>query len=362
MGCRVVKLHTNQRAAARVAARLLETGVGLERRQLRQAARAIAAEEDPLGAEASAAAAVDELIGMGPLEPLLADDSISDILVNGPDEVWVERNGRLERSPARFLDQGSVAAAVERVIAPLGLRLDQASPVVDARLPDGSRLHAVLPPIAPDGPIVAIRRFTNAVIDIEDLVASGSLSKQLGDTLLAAVADRSNIMVCGGTGTGKTTLLNLLSAQIPSQERTVTIEDAAELNLSGHVVRLEARPANSEGAGAVRLQELVRHALRLRPDRIIVGEVRGPEALDMIHAMATGHPGSMTTVHASDAADALWRVELLAQGADASLAPDAIRALLLAALDLVVVMERVGTKRIVRSVARVEREGLEVVA
>ncbi len=350
-----------QPAVNRIATRLLDTGTELRRRPLLQAAMPIAAEEDPLGGRASAVAAVDSLLGLGPLEPLLADETISDILVNGPGEVWIERAGRLERSPVTFSDGPAIAAAVERVIAPLGLRLDHASPVVDARLPDGSRIHAVLPPIAPDGPIVAIRRFTNVVGSLEALQDTGALSLDGVELLRSAVADRRNILVCGGTGTGKTTLLNLLSIEIPAGERVVTIEDAAELALFGHVVRLESRAANSEGVGSISMQQLVRHALRLRPDRIIVGEVRGAEAIDMIQAMATGHAGSMSTVHAKDAAEALWRLEVLAGGGDTGLAADAVRALLRSGLDLVVAMGREGDSRLVRQVVAVEADRLEVI-
>ena len=348
-------------AVNRIAARLLDAGTELSRQPLLQAALQIAAEEDPLGGSASAVAAVDSLLGLGPLESLVADETISDILVNGPDEIWIERAGALEKSAAAFTDRAAIAAAVERVIAPLGLRLDHASPVVDARLPDGSRLHAVLPPIAPDGPIVAIRRFTNVVSSLEVLHDLGALSVKGVELLRAAVVDRQNILVCGGTGTGKTTLLNVLSGEIPFGERVVTIEDAAELSLSGHVVRLESRAANSEGAGAVPMQQLVRHGLRLRPDRIVVGEVRGAEAIDMIQAMATGHAGSMSTVHAKDAAEALWRLEVLARGGESGLAADAVRSLLRSGLDLVVVMAREGRARVVRQIVSVEAAGLEVV-
>ncbi len=350
-----------QGAVNRIAARLLDTGTELSRQPLLQAAIPIAAEEDPLGGSASAVAAVDSLLGLGPLEPLLADETISDILVNGPGEIWIERVGHLERTTVEFADGAAIAAAVERVIAPLGLRLDHASPVVDARLPDGSRLHAVLPPVAPDGPIVAIRRFTNVVDSLEALGDMGALSPEGIECLRSAVADRRNILVCGGTGTGKTTLLNVLSGEIPPGERIVTIEDAAELALHGHVVRLESRSANSEGAGAITMQQLVRHGLRLRPDRIVVGEVRGAEAIDMIQAMATGHAGSMSTVHGRDAAEALWRLEVLAGGSDSGLAADAVRALLRSGLDLVVVMGRDGSARRVRQIVAVEVDRLEVI-
>ncbi|NND04432.1 MAG: CpaF family protein [Acidimicrobiia bacterium] len=346
----------NQDPVSRIGARLLASGVPLARQSLLQAAQSIAAVEDPLHAAESASAAVDELVGMGPLEPLLADDSVSDVLVNGSEDIWIERAGVLKRTAVRFRNAESLVAAVERVIAPLGLRLDHASPVVDARLPDGSRLHAILPPVAPDGPIVAIRRFTRAVGSLEEMVAVGSLSGRHADLLRQAVLDRLNLLVCGGTGSGKTTLLNVLSCEIPDHERVVTVEDAAELQLSGHVVRLESRPANPEGAGEVSLGELVRHALRLRPDRIVVGEVRGGEAADMIQAMATGHAGSMSTVHASDPEDALSRLELMALGARPGLAASALRSLLRSVVDLVVVMGRACGVRSVNGIFAVDAD------
>ena len=218
------------------------------------------------------------LVGLEPLEPLLRDPGVSDVLVNGSREVWVERRGVLERTDVVFIDDGAVIAAVERTIAPLGLRLDRASPLVSARLPDGSRLHAAIPPVSVGGPIVAIRRFTADMPDLDTFVAWESITTSQCDVLRTAVQERKNIIVSGGTGSGKTTLLNALAAMIPEDQRLVTIEDAAELQFPGHVVRLEARPANIEGEGRISLADLVRTALRLRPDRIIVGEVRGPEA------------------------------------------------------------------------------------
>jgi pilus assembly protein CpaF len=262
----------------RVVKRLVGSAVPMRRADLLRAARAIAAEEAPLDVERVARAAVDALAGLGPLEALLADPEVSDVLVNAPDDIWVERSGRLLRTSVRFPDSASVVAAVERAIAPLGLRLDRASPAVAARLPDGSRLHAVIPPASVDGPVVAIRRFTPAVPDLDSLVTAGSIRSDGAGLLAEMVVGRRNLLVSGGTGSGKTTLLNILSGLIPAGERVVTIEDAAELRLAGHVVRLEARPPNVEGAGEISLRTLVRHALRLRPDRIIVGEVRGPEA------------------------------------------------------------------------------------
>jgi len=340
----------SRRAVGRIAERLLESEAPLTRVGLAPFAERIAAEEDPLNAAGSARAAIDALLGLGPLEPLLADDSVSDVLVNGPRAVWVERAGKLERAGVEFADGAEIAAAVERTIAPLGLRLDHASPVVDARLPDGSRLHAILPPVAVDGPIVAIRRFNQAVSSLAEMEEMGAVSTTQAAALREAVSRRDNILVCGGTGSGKTTLLNVLSAEIDTGDRVVTIEDSAELALRGHVVRLESRPANPDGAGAITMQQLVRHALRLRPDRIIVGEVRGPEALDMIQAMATGHDGSMSTVHAGDAAEAVWRLEVLASTVDSGLAPDAVRALLWSTLDTIVVVSRVEGRRSVAAV------------
>ncbi|MDH3398226.1 MAG: ATPase, T2SS/T4P/T4SS family, partial [Acidimicrobiia bacterium] len=251
---------------------LVESEVPLQREAVTVAVRALLPEEAPLAGPDLATAVTDALVGLGPIEALLRDPLVSDVLVNGPDEIWVERSGRLERSLIRYGDAAAVVAAIERVIAPLGLRLDRASPSVDARLADGSRLHAVVPPVSVDGPIVAIRRFTPAVPNLAALVATGALPAEGAEMLSTAVRERRNVLVAGGTGAGKTTLLNVLSGEIPPGERVVTIEDAAELQLSGHVVRLEARPSNAEGAGEMTLQQLVRSALRLRPDRIILGE------------------------------------------------------------------------------------------
>ncbi|NNK91237.1 MAG: CpaF family protein, partial [Acidimicrobiia bacterium] len=275
------------------------------------------------------------------------DPEVTDVLVNGPDDVWIERNGRLSRTEVRFRGAEDIRAAIERVIAPLGLRIDHASPAVDARLPDGSRLHAAIPPIAVDGPIMAVRRFTPAVADLDALVARGGASSEEAGLLRQAVVDRRSIVVSGGTGSGKTTLLNVLSREISSGERIVTVEDAAELRLEGHVVRLETRSANSEGIGQVTMRDLLRHALRLRPDRIVVGEVRGPEALDMIQAMSTGHDGSLSTVHANSPSEALWRLETLAMSGDHRAAEITVRRQLRAGVDLIVHMERRdGTRRV----------------
>lgn len=345
----------------RIVNRLIDSDVPLRRRELESAAIRIAAEEAPLSGPSVVAAAVDALVGLGPIEVLLAEPEVSDVLVNGPGEVWVERGGRLERTDIAFADEASLLAAIERAISPLGLRLDRSSPAVDARLPDGSRLHAVVPPAAVDGPILAIRRFTPAVADLVALQKSGAIRTDGADVLSDAIASRRNILVSGGTGSGKTTLLNVLSRAIPAHERVITIEDSAELKMSGHVVRLEARPPNAEGAGEVTLRSLVRYALRLRPDRIIVGEVRGPEALDLIQAMSTGHNGSMGTVHANGPAEALWRLETLAVSGDRRVPEEAVRRQLLGAVDLIVHVERRADSRRVGIIVDVGQEGLETV-
>ncbi|MEK7253092.1 MAG: CpaF family protein [Actinomycetota bacterium] len=347
-------------SVSRIVDRIVASGVPLRRSEVTRAAAVFAAEEAPLDPTA-AAIAVDELVGLGPLEPLLADALVTDILVNRHDEVWVERGGALLRTGVAFSGPEAVVAAVERVIAPLGLRLDRASPAVDARLPDGSRLHAVIPPASVDGPVVAVRRFRTAMTTLDDLVAAGGIDHTGAALLADAVHERRNVLVCGGTGSGKTTLLNVLSAEIPSEERVVTVEDAAELQLRGHVVRLEARPPNAEGAGEITLRTLVRQALRMRPDRIVVGEVRGAEAFDLIQAMSTGHAGSMGTVHANGPDEALWRLETLALSGDSRIPEVAVRRMLLSAVEVIVHLERRGGKRRVVSVVRVEQERTRVV-
>jgi pilus assembly protein CpaF len=343
----------------RLTSRLVDMDVPLERTALVAAAESLLAEEAPLASPTVAVDAADALVGLGPLEALLRDASVSDVLVNGPKRVWVEREGSLSLTAVTFPDDASVLAAVERVVSPLGLRIDRASPVVDARLPDGSRLHAVMPPVSIDGPVVAIRRFTQAVADLDSLVAAGGIDAAGARLLEAAVLERRNILVSGGTGSGKTTLLNVLSRAVPADERVVTVEDAAELRLAGHVVRLEARPANAEGAGEILVRDLVRHALRLRPDRIVVGEVRGPEALDMIQAMSTGHDGSMSTVHANGPGEALWRLESLALSGERRVSHETVRRQLRSALDLVVQVERRAGRRRVRTIAGVGLDDLE---
>jgi pilus assembly protein CpaF len=288
--------------------------------------------------------------GLGPLEPLLADPLVDEIMVSGPGRVWVERQGRLSATDVAFAGEEQLRHAIERILAPLGRRVDEAEPLCDARLPDGSRVHVVIPPLALDGPALTIRRFRRRGLSPADLVASGSWSAPLQDLLCRAVGARLNVLVSGGTGSGKTTTLNALSSFIGGSERIVTIEDAAELRLQQpHVVRLEARPASLEGRGEVTIRTLVRNALRMRPDRIVVGEVRGGEALDMLGAMSTGHDGSLSTVHAGSPAEALRRVETLALMAGLGLPHAAIRDQVLGAIDLVVHQARCadGARRVV---------------
>jgi pilus assembly protein CpaF len=282
---------------------------------------------------------------------------VDEIMVSGVAPVWVERAGRLEATGVRFAREQDLRDAIERILAPLGRRVDEASPLCDARLPDGSRVNVVLPPLALDGPVLTIRRFRRRGLSAGELVANGTLTRPLLDFLARAVRARCTLLVCGGTGSGKTTTLNALSGFVGEDERVITIEDAAELRLlRPHVVRLEARPANLEGRGEVTIRALVRNALRMRPDRIIVGEVRGPEALDLLTALSTGHDGSLSTVHAGSCAEALRRVEVLALMADLGLPHEAIREQVADAFDLVVCQARMpdGARRVV-SVAEVVR-------
>ena len=297
--------------------------------------------------------------GLGPLEPLLADPSVDEVMVNGPGSVWVERAGRLEAAGVAFSGEAELLHAIERILAPLGRRVDEASPLCDARLADGSRVNVVIPPLALSGPCLTIRRFRRQGFSLDDLVENGTLSGELAGFLARRVQARVSILVSGGTGSGKTTTLGALSGALPEGERIVTIEDAAELRLrQPHVVRLESRPANLEGRGEVTIRQLVRNALRMRPDRIVVGEVRGAEALDMLMALNTGHEGSLTTVHANSPPDALRRVETLALMAGVGLPHAAVREQLASALQLVVHQAR-GTdgRRRVEAVAEVVRLG-----
>ena len=299
----------------------------------------------------------EQAFGLGPLEPLLADPAVEEVMVCGTSPVWVERGGRLERTDVAFTREGELREAIERILAPLGRRVDEAEPLCDARLPDGSRVNVVIPPLAVDGPALTIRRFRRRGFTPSELVSNGTLTPALAEFLERAVRARCTVLVCGGTGSGKTTTLNALSAFIGEEERVVTIEDAAELSLrQPHVVRLEARPPNLEGRGEVTIRRLVRNALRMRPDRIVVGEVRGGEALDLLTALSTGHDGSLSTVHAGSAAEALRRVETLALMAGLGLPHAALREQVAEAFDLVVCQARAadGRRRVVE-VAEVVR-------
>jgi pilus assembly protein CpaF len=303
---------------------------------------------------------LDEVFGLGPLEPLLADPTISDILVTTPKLVYIERAGKLYRTPVQFKDNAHLMRIIEKIVARVGRRVDESSPLVDARLPDGSRVNAAIPPVAVDGPLLSIRRFGRDPLTAEDLVRILTLTEGMMTLLRACVQARLNILISGGTGAGKTTLLNVLSAVIPEDERIVTIEDAAELRLrQEHVARMETRPPNIEGTGAIRIRELVINALRMRPDRIIVGEVRGEEALDMLQAMNTGHDGSLTTIHANSPRDAMGRLEVMVGMANANMGVRAIRQQISSAIDLVVQIARMsdGTRRIVGITECVGMEG-----
>ena len=293
---------------------------------------------------------LDDMVGLGPLEPLLADDEVTDIMVNGPHSVWVERRGKLELVPVRFRDNQHVANVAQRIAASVGRRVDESSPICDARLADGSRVNILLPPLALIGPVLSIRKFSRRAITLDMMVRQGNLSEPLARFLEIAAKARLNILVSGGTGSGKTTLMNALSRAIDPGERIVTIEDAAELRLQQpHVVSVETRPANLEGNGEISQRDLLKNALRMRPDRIIVGEVRGAEAFDMLQAMNTGHDGSMSTVHANTPRDALSRVENMVLMAAIGLPSRAIRTQIVSALDLVIQIERMrdGIRRVV---------------
>ena len=299
----------------------------------------------------------NDTLGHGPIEPLLQDDTVTEVMVNGPSDVWVERSGRIEKTGVRFTDEHHLRRIINKIVAQVGRRVDESSPMVDARLPDGSRVNAVLPPLSLTGPLLTIRKFSKNRWDLGDLVRIGSLSVAAREFLEAAIRAELNILIAGGTGSGKTTLLNALSSAIPDDQRIVTIEDAAELRLNqAHVLRLEARPKNVEGQGEVPIRELVRNSLRMRPDRIIVGEVRGAEALDMLQAMNTGHDGSLSTCHANTPRDAVARIESMVLMAGIDFPMRAVRQQLSRALDLIVQIERFndGGRRIT-SITEVQR-------
>lgn len=296
-------------------------------------------------------AVIADITSFGPIDPLLHDETITEVMVNGPDAVYIEREGRLYETDVRFDNDDHVKRIIDRIIAPLGRRCDESSPMVDARLPDGSRINAIIPPLSLTGPTITIRKFSKDPLTMENLVQFGTVSPEFVEFIQACVRGELNLLVCGGTGSGKTTLLNVLSSFIPGTERIVTIEDAAELQLrQRHVVRLERRPPNIEGKGAVSTRDLVINSLRMRPDRIIVGEVRGAEALDMLQAMNTGHDGSMTTAHSNSPRDALSRLETMVLMAGTELPLKAIREQISSSLDLVIHQERMqdGTRKVVR--------------
>jgi len=301
----------------------------------------------------------DDVLGLGPLEALLNDDTITEIMVNGADTVFVEQKGKLTRSPVRFDDEAHLRRVIDRIVSKVGRRIDESSPLVDARLMDGSRVNAIIPPLAVSGSTLTIRKFSKEALGVNDLIGFGTMTPDMADLLRACVQARLNILISGGTGTGKTTLLNVLSSFIPSNERIITIEDAIELQLQqDHVVRLESRPANVEGRGEVTIRDLVKNSLRMRPDRIVVGECRGAEALDMLQAMNTGHDGSLSTVHANAPRDAIARLETLVLMAGMDLPLRAIREQITAAVDLIVQIARLrdGTRRVV---AVTEVHGME---
>lgn len=316
---------TVERVDAALREVLRERGITWDANRVRRAARAVA----------------DELAGLGPIGPLVRDPEVTEIMVNAPGEIFVERRGRLERTGVAFRSESEIRHLIEQVVSPLGLRVDASSPWVDARLSDGSRFHAVVPPIALRGPVVTIRKFSSELWTLEELATMGTLDEPTAVRLHACVRERRNVLVSGGAGTGKTTLLGVLARLVPESERVITIEDAAELRLGRrHVVALECRPPNVEGRGEVTLRDLVRCAMRMRPDRLIVGEVRGPEALDMLQALTSGHPGSMATVHANRPAEALVRLEMMALTAAPGLSVAAARRQVAAAVELVVHLVR----------------------
>jgi pilus assembly protein CpaF len=303
----------------------------------------------------------DDILGYGPLEPYLRDTAVTEVMVNGPNQVYVERSGKLELTNTSFLDDAHLLRIIDKIVSPIGRRIDEASPMVDARLPDGSRVNAIIPPLALRGPTLTIRKFSRDPYTMDDLIGFGTLTPRAAHFLSACVRGKLNMLISGGTGSGKTTTLNAVSAFIPNDERIVTIEDAAELQLQQeHVIPLESRPPNIEGSGEVRIRELVRNSLRMRPDRIIVGEVRGAEALDMLQAMNTGHDGSLSTVHSNTSRDALSRVETMVLMAGYELPMRAIRQQVASALDLIVHLERLvdGSRRVthVTEVLRMEGE------
>jgi pilus assembly protein CpaF len=307
----------------------------------------------------------NEVLGLGPIEPLLADPEISDILVNGPSAVYIERHGRLEKTEIQFSTNEHLTRIIEKIVSRVGRRIDESSPMVDARLPDGSRVNAIIPPLALDGPILSIRRFSINPLGVEDLIDLGTLNRNIASVISALVRLKTNVLISGGTGSGKTTLLNMMSSFVPEDERTITIEDAAELQLQQpHVVRLETRPPNIEGRGEISQRSLVRNSLRMRPDRIVVGEVRGAEVLDMLQAMNTGHQGSMTTVHANSPRDAITRLENMVNLAGFNIGIKPIRQQIASAITVIIQIARMtdGSRKIIslQEITGIEGEVIEM--
>jgi pilus assembly protein CpaF len=329
-----------------------QTDEELSERVLRAVTEQLALDRTPLTREERRKITkeiTDDILGYGPLEPFLQDDTVTEVMVNGPDMIYVERRGKIQHTPASFLDDAHLMRIIDKIVSTIGRRIDESSPMVDARLPDGSRVNAIIPPLALRGPTLTIRKFSRDPYTMDDLINFGSITAKAAQFLSACVHGKLNILISGGTGTGKTTTLNAMSAFIPGVERIVTIEDAAELQLQQqHVIPLEARPPNIEGQGEIRIRELVRNSLRMRPDRIIVGEVRGPETLDMLQAMNTGHEGSLTTIHANSPRDALSRLETLVMTAGVELPHRAIREQIASAFDLLIQISRLvdGSRRI----------------
>jgi pilus assembly protein CpaF len=341
-----------------------ETTEDLSERVLRTVTEQLALDRTPLTREERRQVTreiTDDILGYGPLEPLLRDDSITEVMVNDFDKVYIEREGKIERTSVTFVDNAHLLRIIDKIVSQVGRRVDEASPMVDARLPDGSRVNAIIPPLSLKGPTLTIRKFSRDPYTMDDLISFGSISPKAAQFLAACVKGKLNILISGGTGTGKTTTLNATSAFIPGDERIVTIEDAAELQLQQeHVITLESRPPNIEGQGEIRIRELVRNSLRMRPDRIIVGEVRGPETLDMLQAMNTGHEGSLTTIHANSPRDALSRLETLVMTAGVELPHRAIREQIASAFDLLVQIQRLvdGSRRVthITEVLRMESD------
>jgi pilus assembly protein CpaF len=358
-----VRRSLHERLIGRVDARQLDAMPRAERRlRVREEALSLLREQGhmlPQSALADVVNAVsDAVVGMGPIEFLLKDPDVTEVMVNGPDDVYVERKGRIERVVGRLFEgEEAVLHVIERIVAPLGLRVDATSPWVDARLPDGSRVHAIVPPLSLCGPVLNVRKFSSIPIGPAELLANGTLGFRMLGFLAACVRGRLNVVISGGTSSGKTTLLGVLSSFIPQEERLITIEDAAELRLAQpHVIGLEARPASVEGRGEVTVRDLVRNSLRMRPDRIVVGEVRGGEALDMLQAMNTGHDGSLSTAHANSARHALWRLETMALMSDVDLPVAHVRAQVASAIDVVVHTARLRDgRRVVFQIAAVDQ-------